>query len=476
MNETTQKNVISEVVENDICIGCGMCAGVCPHGSLSLVFNQYGEYAASMGKGECPGGCRLCLEVCPFYQSRENEDTLGAELFGAADDMKHTPETGYYCDAFAGYSNMNGHRLQGASGGMATYLLEKLLRENLVDHVACVLPTGNPDKLFEFTICSTPQQIRAAAGSCYYPVEMSQIIRHVVENEGRYAVIALPCYCKAIRLAMKRLRPLRRRIKYVLGTVCGQAKSKFFAEYACALGGGDPNQLKHITFRFKDPGRVASDYGVKFVSGTADEEKRESIIFRSQGVGQTWRGRSFTPTACGFCDDVFAETADVCFMDAWLPGYVRDWRGHSIMLVRRWQFVDLLHDSMKDGSVSLQSLPIREVIASQRGGLRAKRGDIRERIRMAQREECVVPAKRLSKCCVRLPLVRKRLVRAQLMVSQQSRREWIEAGKDLNDFHERMRLCTKRLRRWQFLWKMWRAPRAVLRRLRVLIDGKLLSS
>jgi coenzyme F420-reducing hydrogenase beta subunit len=390
--------------------------------------------------------------------------------------MKHKPETGYYCEAFVGYSNENGQRRQGASGGMATWLLEKLLRENLVDHVACVLPTGNPEKLFEFTICSTPQQIRAAAGSCYYPVETSRVIKHIIANEGRYAIIALPCFCKAIRLAMKQLSLLRDRIRYVLGTVCGQEKSKFFAEYACALGGGDPHHLNHIKFRFKDPGRVASDYGFKFVTGKTDENKQEGIIFRSQGIDQTWRGRYFTPTACGFCDDVYAETADVCFMDAWLPRYVRDWQGHSIMLIRRKQFAQEVRASTEEGSVSVQHLQIREVIASQRSGLRAKRGGIKERIRMAQKEGHAIPAKRLSKCNVALSFVRRRLVQAQLAVSQQSRRQWIESGKNLHDFHERMNPCTKRLRRWQLLWKMWSAPPAVLRRLRVLVNRKRTSS
>jgi coenzyme F420-reducing hydrogenase beta subunit len=466
MTEAKHKTVISEVVANDLCIGCGMCAGVCPRGNLTIAFNPYGEYAARMVAGPCPGECRLCLSVCPFFATRENEDTLGEEVFGTVAGMMHTPETGYYLEAFVGHSNVDGHRRHGASGGMATWMLETLLNEKCVDHIVCVTATESSEKLFEYAICSTAQEVRAGAGSCYYPVEMSQIIHHLVANDGRYAIVALPCFCKALRLAMKWIPALQRRVVYVAGLVCGQAKSKFFAEYACALGGGDPHHLHRVEFRVKDSGRTASDYGLKFVSRTAAGEKREGTVFQTQGVGRAWGSRYFAPLACGFCDDVFAETADVCFMDAWLPRYARDWKGHSIILVRRPELLEVVQASIENGSVSLRRLPIRAVIASQRSALRSKRGDINERIRMARTDNRVFPAKRLAKCNRRLSLVRKRLARAQCVVSQRSRRQWLASDKDLPKFAAGMRLWEERLRRLQILWKMWRAPGAVLRRLR----------
>ena len=36
--------------------------------------------------------------------------------------------------------------------------------------------------------------------------------------------------------------------------------------------------------------------------------------------------------ACEFCDDVVGETADMSVGDAWLPGYVSDWRGTSVVV------------------------------------------------------------------------------------------------------------------------------------------------
>jgi coenzyme F420-reducing hydrogenase beta subunit len=227
-NITGHKNVCTEVVSKNLCIGCGICASICPHENLKIKFNRFGEYNALEIGNSCDEKCHLCLDVCPFYNNQDNEDTLGKKLFTKTSGIKHTPETGYYIDSFVGYSNIKSHRENGASGGLATWTLEKLLTDNLVDHVACVSPNNDPEKLFKFKICNSPEEVRECSRSCYYPVETSGVVRHILQNEGRYAIIGLPCVCKAIRLAMQLSPKLERRIKFVLGLVCGQTKSKFF--------------------------------------------------------------------------------------------------------------------------------------------------------------------------------------------------------------------------------------------------------
>ena len=92
------------------------------------------------------------------------------------------------------------HRPTSASGGVATWLLETLLSNDIVDHVICVAPTGDPERLFEFKVFSTPNEVRTGAGSAYYPIEMSAAIREVLETPGRYAIVGLPCFIKAVRL------------------------------------------------------------------------------------------------------------------------------------------------------------------------------------------------------------------------------------------------------------------------------------
>jgi len=45
-------------VNRDLCVGCGLCAEICPRGAISLFWGQ-----AEIDPRRC-NSCRLCLEVC----------------------------------------------------------------------------------------------------------------------------------------------------------------------------------------------------------------------------------------------------------------------------------------------------------------------------------------------------------------------------------------------------------------------------
>lgn len=46
-----------------------------------------------------------------------------------------------------------------------------------------------------------------------------------------------------------------------------------------------------------------------------------------------WSDGYFKYNACNYYDDVFAKVADVTLMDAWLPEYERDPKGHSLIII-----------------------------------------------------------------------------------------------------------------------------------------------
>lgn len=374
-------NVCTEVVANDLCSGCGICAGVCPKRTLSMEWNRYGEYIAVDKHNECLDQCRLCLKVCPFSPDTENEDALGSVLFSNnIVGMQHRSETGYYLNSYVGYSTVQNHRLNGASGGLTTWTLEALLTTGDVDQVVCVSACSEKEKLFTYTICSTPEQIRSCARSCYYPVEMSEVVRHMITSEGRYAIVGLPCFVKAMRLAMKHNSILNRRVKYLFGLVCGQQKGKFFTEYVSALKGADPHGISSVQFRIKYPGRPASDYGLKYECDSLNGGHNSNVVFFTEGMGQAWCRRYFTLNACNFCDDIFSELADAAFMDAWLPEYSQDWRGTSIVLVRAPDIQKLIEAGQTTNELTLTPLAIERVIQSQAGVVFQKRKKLSDRL------------------------------------------------------------------------------------------------
>ena len=360
-------NVIQKVVANSWCVGCGICAAVCPKKRLEIHWNERGEYNPVEVAGclDCSEACSLCYQVCPAHRKLMNETEIGRQWYGAVEDIQHTDETGYFRSSYVGYSK--DHRPIAASGGMATWVLENLLISNAVDAVLAVGRTNNPDKLFEFKVCRTVEELRSCARSSYYPVETSQVIQHILSNDGRYAIIGLPCVCKAIRLAQGKLPKLKKRIKFVLGLTCGHQSSKFFAEYICALGGGNPHELKEIIFRTKDFSQPASNLAINFRSGDGCDEVKKQVLW-GDGVNTAYLNGYFQLPGCFNCDDVFAECADACFMDAWLPEYAKDPKGTSLLLVRRLEI-----DALLVGLPEIQPIDINQIRKSQINVIKRKR-------------------------------------------------------------------------------------------------------
>lgn len=95
--------MIDEIVNSNLCIGCGVCAGICSHKVLKIQGNEYGEYVPIEVQA-CDSRCGLCLEVCPFGNN-ENETQIGAKIYGSIEGVKYLFETGYYLDSYVGYSN-----------------------------------------------------------------------------------------------------------------------------------------------------------------------------------------------------------------------------------------------------------------------------------------------------------------------------------------------------------------------------------
>jgi len=445
--------ILSSVVDHDLCIGCGVCAAMCPDNTLEMQFNRFGE-CNPITIGDCSKECGICLKVCPFADSDENEDTIGKRLYGGIPGIQYRPETGYYLNSYVGYSEK--HRQNSASGGVATWLLTTLLTENVVDHVICVAPTGDSYRLFAFQIFDTPEDVRSGAGSAYYPVELSGVIRQVLEIPGRYAITGLPCFIKAIRLAQKKNSKLRDRIVVTVGLTCGQLKSRQFTEYIAALA-GVRGKVTGVRYRGKSLDQPASNF--YFSLTTLDGV--ESRIFWNEGIAEVWTNRWFTPNACNYCDDIFAECADVTCMDAWLPEYSKDSRGTSLFLVRS----PLVQEMVAQGRGGcLNPIPVEQVLQSQGGVVEVKRQHLMYRIYLGQEKGSKVPEKRVAPKRLGNPFLRQEVfLKDQMQFA--SKDLWNSGESDMQHLRGEMRPYLQRLRRSELISRVIMLPFKMVRQL-----------
>ena len=213
-------------------------------------------------------------------------------------------------------------------GGCATWFLERLLEKGIVDAVLCVGQGPGHERLFDYRIASTPAMLRDCSKSAYYPVEMSGIIRMLREDRRTFAIIGLPCFIKAVQRAREANPRLRKRIIVTAGITCGHLPAKSMTQEMAISIGQDPREIAGVRFRVKAEDKKATQFCTEYAmknGATARAYSELEISFFQ---------RLFSQQSCDFCDDIFAECADVSFMDAWLPEYADDQRGMSLVIAR----------------------------------------------------------------------------------------------------------------------------------------------
>jgi coenzyme F420-reducing hydrogenase beta subunit len=354
-----------------LCSGCGVCAEACPTSVAKMVFEpQLGSFIPVKLGQTCGNPCVVCEKACPFLADAPETDALTAGLFGDIAGMQHDGILGHYLEAHVGYSES--HRLASASGGLLTWMLERLLAEKEVDGIVCVGPDAQSPTLFSYRICRTVAELRACSGSCYQPVHLADVLKEIKAVAGRYAVVALPCTAKALRMATKLNVKLRRRITFIFGVACGGLTNRHFVDYIAQRFMGAENPVS-IRFRAKRPDKQAQHrfvFGFRDAAGQAFE--REATF--SGGIGRIYQSHHFQLEACHYCDDMFAECADAVFLDAWLPEYEKDWRGDTIVLTRSPRLQEILAQGIRESAITVKPIGPERVKQSQDGGIRGKRG------------------------------------------------------------------------------------------------------
>jgi len=381
------------VIANGYCVGCGVCA-VPENSPFRMVMDEYGQYQSQLSESGVFAKTDSNYEkLCPFGSAAPNEDEIAEQHFAEA--CEHNPQVGYYNGVYAGHVCEGEFRKQGSSGGMGTWVLNELLAKGLVDYVVHVKSETAEEDLnnipFKYQISESLEETQQGGKSRYFPIELSEVLRVIRDQPGRYVVVGLPCFIKSIRLLQAQDSILAERIHYCVGLVCGHLKSAHYAESLAWQMGIPPRELRGIDFRIKDPSQPANRYSI-YARGLSGE----AVVPTRQLFGADWGAGAFKYKACDFCDDVFAETADVVLGDAWLPEYVDDSDGTNVVVTRNANIQQIIVDAMSDGRLDFKELGVEKAIQSQDAGLRHRKVAIGYRLHREKIAHSWVPNKRTS--------------------------------------------------------------------------------
>lgn len=402
------------IVSAGLCIGCGVCVANSDDPATTMIWDRHGNLVPQ-GRRWIDASSRSFSRLCPFAPAASNEDELSAILF--PDARQRDRRIGRFISAHVGHVEEGGFRKRGSSGGMVSWVATELLRRRMVDgviHVAACDRAAHR-RLFRYRISRSEAEISDGACSRYYPVDLAEVLRTVRATPGRYAVVGLPCFIKAVNLLRAEDAMFRQRIVYTLGLFCGHMKSARFVDSIALQTGVDPETVSAVQYRVKTPGRQGNQYRTRLTlaDGAVCEKDWWDLADGDWGAG------FFQNPACNFCDDVVAETADIAFGDAWVEPYTSDHRGTNVVVVRRPELEQLLSAAIADGRLKLQQVDADFVRRTQKAGLRHRREGLAWRLR--RRPTRLPIRKRVAPGS--LPTLRRRLVyRTRYMIAIWSHR------------------------------------------------------
>lgn len=348
MNRSDSQNISSDLLcaaftAHNLCTRCGTCVGVCPENALVLDEAGYPQLvspekctAEGVCRDVCPGAALCFMELAGLtFHGKPNDDGFD----------------GHVISTQVGYAQDEKFRAGGAGGGVVTALLWDLLRNKEVD--GCVVTGMSPERPWTAGpyIARTYTELVASQGSKYLVVPLNVILKEIRENEGRFAIAALPCHVHGLRKAMAFDPSLRKKISCIIGVFCGGALEPVIVTDMLRTKGIRKEEIQGFQFRGGEwPGRIRAIQNDGTVRDLHYSNYKDGAYNYFVGL--------YMPKRCQVCLDGSNLFADCAVSDAWTKNEYGEYKfkNCSRILVRTQCGMEVLERAASRGSITLIDL------------------------------------------------------------------------------------------------------------------------
>ncbi|RWL48116.1 MAG: coenzyme F420 hydrogenase [Mesorhizobium sp.] len=291
---------LSEIVENGLCIGCGLCRSMAKPGDVEMVMTLEGrERPMALRELDKPTLAKINA-VCPGTR------IAGPQIDGATwKDAIWGPVERLVLGS-AGDPTV---RFIGSGGGTLTALGQFLLASGRVKFVLHVAASRSMPMRTERRLSFDAASVLEGAGSRYGPAATLVDFNDILDRGEPFALIAKPCDITAVR-NLARLDPrVDEHMRYALAFVCGGASDLTKSEQVLQRFGLREDELSF--FRYRGHGNPGLNR-IETKDGRAFE-----ISYR-----QLWEDEDkwMIQPRCKICPDAIGQVADIAVSDAWLNG------------------------------------------------------------------------------------------------------------------------------------------------------------
>lgn len=250
MSEKSRK---THIVAPPDCTGCSLCANVCGHDAITMVWSEEGFLIPQVDEEACIS-CGVCVKKCPALQPAPEYQ----------DDLKDTVPT-----YGAWHRDREVHRTS-SSGGIFTALAEWTISRG-----GCVFGVVWKDKeTAVFTKAETMEEVVPMRGSKYIMADLGGAFREVraeLRKERRVLFVGTPCQVHALRSFLVKTYENLLTVDIVChGVPSRELWQKYIQEIELRMG----DEVSYVSFRDKDESWLRYNLTTHFADG-----RRESGVF-----------------------------------------------------------------------------------------------------------------------------------------------------------------------------------------------------
>jgi len=337
---------IERIVQNGLCIGCGLCESLGGRWRVRMVMTPEGRERPAVLEPLDDATLALINAVCPGVTVEGPDPTVTDTT------VRWDAIWGPAIRIAKGYAGDPEVRFQGSAGGGLSALAIHLLESGEVDFILHVAASREKPMRSERHLSFDRAQVLVGAGARYGPAAPLTDLVSLLERGRPFAFIGKPCDLAALRSFARQDPRVDRLVRYHLGFVCGGA-----SEFAKSLEfvrsfGLEEDDVAMLRYRgMGNPGmtRVEAKDGRAF-------EVTYNDLWEDEGK---WR----LQFRCKICADAIGELADIAVSDVWPGGgptgedagfngfITRTPKGHALLqeaeragalvLLEDWDFRDL---------------------------------------------------------------------------------------------------------------------------------------
>ena len=314
---------VTDRVTKQQCCGCSACSAVCPQQCIEMKEDELGFLHPFIDSTSCIG-CSLCEKTCPCLQSEKA--SVEPELL------------------FAAKIKDNSKLTQSTSGGVFTFLAEKVLKEQ---GVVCAARFDTPTHLIH-DFCTRIDDLDAYKGSKYLQSDMRNCYLETKRllSEGR-KVLFVGTSCQIMGLKLFLRKPYSNLM--AMEIVCHGVPSPFvwskYLSELCNRKHIDISQINKIEFRNKD--KSWREYNLK-IEANGKVIHRKSL--RKDPFLKAFLRDLMLRASCDACPAKnFKSNSDIIAGDFWgvdnFHQSIDDDRGVSCLILQNADLLPLFEDA-----------------------------------------------------------------------------------------------------------------------------------